>query len=315
MASTHALYQSFNGNIKLTESKKDGLRTSRNAIRDDIESWLSSNNKSGSRFKMQGSFAMHTAVNPINGDEFDIDDGLYLTDFEDTEKSGWPSCDAVHNWVVSAVEDRTTAAPSNKNTCVRVSYGHGYHVDIPVYIKTDGMPHLAHKTKGWIKSDAEGFVAWLNDKADSDGQLKRIVRYLKRWKDYCNVPLKGVELTILAANNFSKAQGRDDDAVRYTVEGIKKSLEIDFACRKPVAPWEDLFEDISQTKRETILSKLAALLNALNKAKNAEDERSASNHLRNVFGDDFPKGDSSKRTSSYVTTTAPAVLKHDGRSG
>lgn len=37
---------------------------------------------------------------------------------------------------------------------------------------------------------------------DNDEQLRRLVKYLKAWKDYKSVPLKGIEITILVSNNY-----------------------------------------------------------------------------------------------------------------
>lgn len=315
MASTHRLFREFDNAIKLTTSKRDELTTSRDAIRSDIRQWLKDKDKGQARFKLQGSFAMHTVINPIDDDEFDIDDGLYLEEFEDANKEDWPACSTVHSWVVSAVQGRTKTPPKDKNACVRVTYGHGYHVDIPIYIKLDGAAYFADKARGWTQSDAEGFVEWLDGKNDAEGQLKRIIRYIKRWKDYCNVPLKGIELTILCAQNFSPANGRDDDAVRYTMENVLTSLKACFECKKPVAAWEDLFEGKSDADKSSILAKLEKLLDALISASSTPSEGDAADFLRGVFESDFPKPDHPKNTLAYVTTSAPAVLKHDGRSG
>lgn len=315
MASTHNLFKTFNDTIKLTEAKKDELRISRDAIRDDIKSWLSDNGKGSSSFMMQGSFAMHTTVNPLDGNEYDVDDGLHLDKYKDADKSTWPAATTAHDWVLSAVSGRTSKSPENKDACVRVTYGHGYHVDVPIYIECNGMTHLASKANGWIESDACGLVDWLNGRNDADGQLKRIIRYLKRWKDYRDVPLKGIAITILVADSFCAATNRDDDATRYTVEKILSSLNASFTCRKPVASYEDLFDGISDSRKKTILDELVILVDELRAAEDEPDQEDASNHLRKVFGDDFPKGDPPSKAAAFVTTSSPAVLKHDGRSG
>lgn len=315
MADTSSLFRKFNDRIKLTESKKEELRISRDAIRNDIKDWLLANGEGVASFRIQGSFAMNTTVNPIGNDDYDIDFGLHLNKYKDTEMLTWPEPKTVHNWVISAVTGRTSGDPINKDACVRVSYGHGYHVDIPIYIEYEGMAYLASLSKGWIPSDASGFVDWFKDKKDDDGQLVRIVRYLKRWKDYRHVPLKGIELTILSANNFSGATNRDDDAVRYTVENISASLQANFKCVKPVAAFEDLFQDASESKINGILDEFSFLAEKLQDANDDLSQRAAANYLREVFGDDFPKESPSANASSFAVTSIPSVLKHDGRSG
>ncbi len=72
----------------------------------------------------------------------------------------------------------------------------------------DDVAYLAHKTKGWIVSDPKAFKDWFIKKVqDNDEQLRRVVKYMKAWKEYKEVPLKGIGITILAANNFEIYEG------------------------------------------------------------------------------------------------------------
>ncbi len=304
----------FGNSIELSSSKRTELRSSRDAIRDTVRNSFVDSGRSV-KFYMQGSIAMSTAVNPIGDDNYDLDDGAYLCDYEDTDASEWPSAVTVHSWVKDAVKDQTSGSPKDKNACVRIPYKHGYHIDMPLYIMKDGAAHLAHKSQGWIVSDAKEFKSWFGDKCKPNGgQLRRIVRYLKRWKDCCDVELKGIELTILAASNFNGARGRDDDSLRYTVEAIIESLDASFECVKPVEPHEDLFEDFSQARKDDVMGALRKLLSNLRAAHETASEKTASTKLRESFGDSFPSEEDSA-VSRYARTSAPAVLKRDGRSG
>ena len=259
MADMNSAFIKFGDSIKLSKAKRSELCLSRDAIRETIRSSFSDSDRSV-KFCMQGSIAMSTTVNPIDEDDYDLDDGAYLCDYEDADEGEWPSTPAAHKWVKDAVEGQTSASPKDKNTCVRIPYKHGYHIDMPIYIMKDGTAYLAHKSQGWIKSDAKEFRNWFSDKCKpNDGQLRRVVRYLKRWKDCCGVELKGIELTILAASNFNEAKGRDDDSLRYTVEDIIESLDGSFGCKKPVEPFEDLFEGFSQTKKDSVMKALRKL--------------------------------------------------------
>lgn len=314
MADMNSAFIKFGDSIKLSKAKRSELCLSRDAIRETVRSSFSDSDRSV-KFCMQGSIAMSTTVNPIDEDDYDLDDGAYLCDYEDADEGEWPSTSAAHKWVKDAVEGQTSASPKDKNTCVRIPYKHGYHIDMPIYIMKDGTAHLAHKSQGWIKSDAKEFRNWFSDKCKlNDGQLRRVVRYLKRWKDCCGVELKGIELTILAASNFNEAKGRDDDSLRYTVEGIIESLDGSFECKKPVEPFEDLFEGFSQTKMDNVMKALRKLLSNLESAHETISEKEASDKLRASFGDSFPHVEDSA-VSRYVKTAAPAVLKRDGRSG
>lgn len=315
MAKMDAEFKEFDSAIKLSDAKTKELRASRDAIRESLREWFKDNDKGAVKFCMQGSMAMGTVISPLNDDDYDIDDGIYLEEV-DLSEDECPSATVVHSWVVKAVSDQTSYEPINKNTCVRVPYAHGYHVDIPIYVLEGGSAYLAHKRDGWVNSDAKDFGEWLQEKSFDGAQLKRVIRYLKRWKDYCGVDLKGIEVTILVGENYEAASGRDDDALRYTVENIIAALDADFKCKKPVAPGEDLFEGCSDTKKDSIKSKLRTLHKVLVDANETDDPHRASEKLRTCFGADFPLVEDKKESrASLVATAAPAILVRDGRSG
>ena len=156
---------------------------------------------------------MKTLVNPPSGGDYDLDDGVYLHGYEKMKMEDWPSPATVHSWVRDAVKDRTKSDPIDKDTCIRVSYSAGYHIDLPVYIIKDDTAYLAHKSKGWVESDPKAFRSWFIDKVTSDTygeQLRSVVTYLKAWKDYRGISFKGIEITILTTLNFDQYTDRDD---------------------------------------------------------------------------------------------------------
>lgn len=308
----HSDFIKFNDTIKLSSYKSDNLKISRDALRKDIRNWFSEKNKNQPKFCWQGSFAMKTTVNPIS-DDYDLDDGVYLQGYSNDENE-WPTTTSVHNWVKTATDERTSVDSTDKNTCVRVNYVDGYHIDLPIYIMKDEEAYLAHKSNGWIISDPKAFTDWFIDKVNENNeQLRRLVRYLKAWKDYKDVPLKSIEITILVAENFDGYDSRDDKALLGTIEKIFNALEENFSCVKPVAPGEDLFDGISDTKKNKIISSLTTLKNDLSSAISEENDETATEILQNLFGIRFPKIENSSK--SYVVTSSPGVLKHDGRSG
>lgn len=320
MANSHDAFQSYNSSITLTSAKTNSLQTSRDALRKIIRDYFDENDMYCPKFCWQGSFAMKTIVNPID-DDYDIDDGIYLQGYENTATDEWDSVDTVHTWVLNAVDDQTKEDSKDKSTCIRVYYSAGYHVDLPIYIVNNNTAYLAHKTKGWLQSDPKAFKDWfINLLAVKGEQLRRVVRYLKAWKDFKDVDLKGVEITILVAQNFSPYANRDDKAMRDTLSLILDKLQLNYSCYKPVFPYEDLFEGHSKTKKESIISKLTSLRDALSSAIDASDIAVATEKLNSCFGSRFPITKSSKTeetnsASVYQRTSAPGVLGSDGRSG
>ena len=318
MANLNGLYSKFSDEITISSTKRESLRTSRDALREDIKEWFSDNGKLLPSFYGQGSYAMKTLINPINGNDYDIDDGVYIDGYEDEDISNWPIPSTIHKWIKDAVEDRTVAGATDKDTCVRVNYAKGYHIDIPAYICKGDDAYLAHKSKGWFISDPKSFTNWFINKVRDDinygEQLRRVVKYIKAWRDYKGNPLKGIEITILATNHFERYEGRDDKSIKGTVDNIIAELERTFCCIKPVEPYEDLFEDASETRKSSIISGLKSLSENLGKAILEEDEKKATEILRgSVFGNRFPLGKETQK-NNYAVSAAPGVLKSDGRS-
>ena len=103
MADLNETIVSFNNNIKLSEKRKKELRTSRNAVREDIRKYFDENrDKHTVKFKGQGSFSMNTSILPLSG-EYDVDDGVYIFGKEEDR----PTPSQAHGWILKAVENRT----------------------------------------------------------------------------------------------------------------------------------------------------------------------------------------------------------------
>lgn len=107
--------------------------------------------------------------------------------------------------------------------------------------------------------------------------------------------------------------------MRDTLLKIISTLNESFTCVKPVSPGEDLFDGISETKKNKILNGLTELKEALDKAIEEDDPAIASDYMIGMFGERFPKGESPKKsdetTASFIRTSSPGVLRHDRRSG
>ncbi|HEY8361520.1 MAG TPA: CBASS cGAMP synthase [Tissierellaceae bacterium] len=318
MANLNSLFLTFNENITLSATKEENLKTGRNALREKIKKNFQENGRNTPKFCWQGSFAMRTIINPLGDNEYDIDDGVYLQGYSDKDKSEWPATTTVHNWILNAVDGHTDTPPVNKNTCVRVIYANNYHIDLPAYIIKDDVAYLAHKKDGWVESDPKAFTDWFVGKVQDNGeQLRRLVKYMKAWKDYKDVDLKGIAITILVSNNFYSYDNRDDKSLLGTVTNIIDTLEEKFECIKPVKPNEDLFKDFSESKKENIFNALKRLKDSLDEAINEEDEEKASEVLREQFGDRFPKGKPKKEnemSSPFIKTKSPGVINNDGHS-
>ncbi|MDQ0897500.1 CBASS cGAMP synthase [Paenibacillus sp. V4I7] len=324
MSNCHDLFTNFHNEIYLDSTQKESLRTSRNEIRKKIKKYFKEElGLAEPKFYGQGSYMMNTTVTPIDG-EYDVDDGIYLEHLKDMEEKDWATPATVHSWIVKATKGHTSTDPVDKNTCVRVIFKAKYHVDLPIYVKkTDEHPKLAHKSKGWIDSDPKELTKWFNDEVKEKGnQLKRLVRYLKAWKDNKEGDTKlpsGMFLTILAANHFvADHPDEDDAALAATAKAIHNALSDSFSLTRPVFPSEELMSDWSDTRRDNFLNKLANLVKKAEEALEESDKTKASKKWIDVFGDRFPEHETTEaaksETNSVVIASAPPVLGNHGRS-
>ncbi|MDN3643618.1 hypothetical protein QWY87_12950 [Lutimonas halocynthiae] len=306
MAVLHKEFIEFNKNISLTSKRKESLKNSRKELRKKIRKWFKDNkpDELQPKFNGQGSYSMNTVINPLpvtdsQGKQklmYDLDDGVYF--IKKNEQNDHRSINTLHNWIFDSVDNHTGQSSIKKNTCIRVVFADGHHIDLPIYYKNEESILLAHRSKGWLESDPKEFTEWFNGKKTT--QLERIVRYLKAWKNFRetnNNSLKlpsGFELTILATENYFE-DDNDDRAFRETIRNIESQLTntFGFKCLRPTTPaGEDLFANYSDTRKSNFLSSISSLLNDLDRADEEPNFRKASNILvKNQFGSRYPLGE------------------------
>jgi hypothetical protein len=99
--------------------------------------------------------------------------------------------------------------------------------------------------------------------------------------------------SILAVENFSFQEKRDDLALLYTLSSINTAIQ---SCivKKPVAPYENLWEDISQEEKDEHIGQLQSLFEDVKNAVENTSEHRSSLVLREQFGERFPLLDDEK---------------------
>jgi len=336
MANLHETFIDFDEIIRLSTKKKDQLRISRNSVRKDIEKYFEKNrDKHTVKFKGQGSFSMNTTILPING-EYDVDDGVYIFGKEEDR----PTPQTAHDWIYKAVENRTSQKTIDKNTCVRVQYAGDYHIDLPIYYKTDGnenefffdskdIPELAHKNKGWIQSDPYEFKKWFDVKAQAKPQLKRIVRYLKAWtdnKNNSNSSLKfpsGMIFTILASEDNFIDSVRDDESMLSTLKNIQKKIDdtrffgASYVCKRPtVDKTENLLVKYSaETTKKNFLDALDSFIKSGEQAIASNSKKDACAKWQKHIGDRFPCSSIVENDKDLAKSFAiPDIIRSDNKS-
>ncbi|MDB3892062.1 hypothetical protein N9368_03005 [Alphaproteobacteria bacterium] len=211
---------------------------------------------------------MQTMIQAADND-YDIDDGIYFKRSQlETMQGNDKSASTVRQMICEALSDeRFNDPPEVKTNCVRVNYGAGYHVDIPIY-RTDesgNNPELA--SAEWIVSNARDVKAWFDREnqrkspdTQNESQLRRIVRLLKcfaksreSWKK--TLP-SGFALTILVCEQFYPCLGRDDISFYNTLCNINNRLCQHLDIRHPTTPNTLVNSGVSDAKTSNLNDRL-----------------------------------------------------------
>ncbi len=310
MSNCDKLFKDFNENLKITTKKKTSLKTSKDALRKRILDYFSIHHpKYKPKFYIQGSYKMKTTIR-TKDDTCDLDDGVYFSSNPDNV-----TATTLQKWVKDAVDGITEATPSHRSKCITVDYKAGYNIDLPVFVfdsNIDIHPNLAVKNVGFKSDDPKEFVDAFNKITDSNGQLVRIVRYLKAWCDYKREKMpSGLVMTVLAMD-FFLSNDRDDVALKFTLIEIEKALKKSFKCKMPTTPKDDLLEDYDENRKSNFMSNLADFIADAKKAVDDEKNNKAASKLwQKHFGKTyFPDGidedeaavDSTKLSSTIGST-------------
>lgn len=194
MLTLQKYFLEFHKNIKLDDfDENQTLRDKRDILIEDLRNRLSEDAPSFENFD-QGSYAMNTGTKPKDGN-YDIDEGLIFDctsdEYEDPVELKKMVRDAL------AYSNRTVHI---RRPCVTVEYLKNgevdYHVDLAIYARRSGEIVLdlakgkefsESEQRIWEISDPKGLIAEIRNRfsdKDEKAQMRRCVRYLKRWRDH-----------------------------------------------------------------------------------------------------------------------------------
>ena len=334
-AKLHKQFQDFHDTIKLDKSSTL-LKGKRDMLQSDIESKLPdklsgigiSITKTDLSFFDQGSYrqGISTGIKSATADrdvavEFELD----IDHHDDPRK--------VKKCVRDALKIENVRHPAIKEPCVTVTYlkagEESIHIDFPIYAKHNGSYFLARGKEtsekyDWERCDPHGLNSFLENMfAGNEGnQLRRIVRYLKKWKveNYGDSYTKdqmppSIALTLMAGDVFEyqTTDGQDDDlaALSSVAKGIKGKFRYNWDTEKytisyslPVCPWSNVFYKMSEEYQDRFYKKICTLCTKVQNAVDATEEYEAAKFLQAVFGEDFelpeePKAKSGTARNEY----------------
>lgn len=343
MADCRTQFNKFHDAIKLRE-ENEILKSKRDIIINKLNEKLPEETDFTFTVSNQGSYAMRTGIKPLD-DDYDIDIGIYFSMSNNDAKPV-----EAKKWIEKSLSDHTDDVKI-KMPCVTVTYQAGYHVDIAVYTTNniDGKSYIARGKptseadyKCWDESNPKDLIKTIKEySSDEDDrkQFRRVVRFLKRWKDVnftsVNGKPTGIALTSCVYHWLEvqkttdlfdgRSTYKDLDALIDIVEKmiskfVFESILIDgdyklmprLEVKLPVEPRPDLFEKMSYKQMETFKNKLEALLESLKEAKGKTDPTEAAEILKKKFGEDFPVP--SKSSTAKQSLIPPVISSSESAS-
>lgn len=288
--------------ILLPPSQLDELRTKRNIVRARIKRRLAAMDYyQPIGFRGQGSVAMGTIIREQWYSSYDIDDGIYFSDYAlSGPRGGMTSAREARAFVFAAAHDnRYTYSPEMRRHCIRVYYSQGFHIDIPVYRKTYGPRgvRIDLASTDWRPSDPLAVTRWFKAAAAmshgfyANRQLTRIVRLVKAWTaSRSNWPgrmLSGFGVTKLVVDHYRQHRGRDDRALYDTLAAIYDALERSTQIWHPVIRGETICGPGNDAPARFFRDNLGFYLERLKNIRRARTRADALRYWDSFFNCDF----------------------------
>lgn len=299
MANNHEQFKAFHNEIKATSTRRKTLKKNRDTLRTKIKKYFKDNHDDYIQptFFWQGSYAMRTLLNPIKDENglgaYDLDDGIY---FESDDINDRKTIDWYHQEVYEAVKDHTDNGAEDLDPCVRVQYADGHHIDLAIYFlhTTQDKTMLAHRKEPWHESNPDEMIDWFSDECEDKTKLRELVRFMKAWCEYkrsegTKMP-SGCIMTMLTSKYYKwNDEDRYDIAMRDILKKMYDDLSIEgnFHCMRPVAPYEDLFDNYTKSRKETFLKELKSFKEDAERAIASKNPHEACLKWQNHFGTRF----------------------------
>lgn len=241
------------------------------------------------------------------------------------------------------VKERGWKLITDKPTCVRIEIAPFAHIDVPLYAIPDkefttlaksavldygylnldeairkaerdawtALPRnsvlLAHRERNWMESDPRPVKEWFLAEVSARGeQLRRVVRYLKAFRDWKWASGGPASILLMAAAVplFEKRERRDDLALLDVVAALPAKLRK--GVNNPVEESESLTARLGKEGVEEAAKAFEELEIMLRGAIHASDGATACNWMASQFGPRFPNAPGRVKITSVAAAIAAA---------
>lgn len=263
---------------------------------------------------LQGSYANSTAVEPVDGGEYDLDLICVVVPAASGANTALNDLEQTFNG-----DKRYRDRVRSKTPCIRLEYaedevGH-FHVDIVPSRRSQSAPlEVPRKDQGWHDSAPEEYADWCLRQGD---EFARTVKALKRWRDLhqgVRSAIKSIVLQVLVSQHMPRIPD-DGERLAETIRALGRHLQTATsppAVWNPVLPNENLAARWTETAFADFKKELADAETWVDLATSSEDLAETCDAWRDLLGDDFPAPSKSALGIALFDTSHAATLESMG---
>lgn len=284
MATTTAkAFDEFGDKLRLTAHQEATVRQRRSRVADILsDAFPSTSNMPLTTTRIIGSARRNTIIRPL--DDIDVlavfDDSQVWSMYQyDSTKFLYRVRDALTQYKIQVVGARGQA--------VRLFYTQPPHVDIAAVVPYGSQYYIPKGNGSWLITDPDGVDDFLgNRQTELGGQLRPLVRLLKRWNNVHSKRLRSFHLEMVAQQTFATLSSNRRTASMRFFEWAGSHLNVG----DPTSG-ESLGNRLTWNQRQDILTSFSTAHSRAQKAvnfENAGDYGSAIGQWKLVFGNEFP---------------------------
>lgn len=313
-------YKKYFDAIHLTDesSEYQNIKEKDEKISQAIETELTNRGYKVIKTFQQGSMSTKTAVIPINGSDYDIDKAIIIDEKKSNDELVENDPTIIKKIIKDVLFSCHFKEPEIKTPCVTANYlGEPIHIDYVVYKQNAcgqlyiglGKESAQPENKKWKLADPETLKKWLTFKdniyvtSEERAQFRRIVSYLKRWRDihFTNESVRkkiySIGLTAMVHKSISfefdnDSRPNDHLCLQNTISNFNKFYtqnhngDYEWNVRLPHASDQNIFEKLSIDAGNQLYNKLSTLHAELSKLSHVNSVNP--DDFQKLFGTDFP---------------------------
>jgi len=289
MSTVAERFNKFLSNIQLTSAQIQDAQTKYNGVCKKLHDHYYDFSYDGSTKLLVGSYGKNTAIAPPT--DIDI---LFIMPYEEFDRydsySGNGQSQLLQDIKNILLEKYPDTSMRGDGQVVMVNFV-SYNVEvIPGFLLKNGNYYIpdTHSGGGWKETSPKSEMENLtSSNKRSNGNTIKLIKMIKAWKYYCNVPIKSLVIELRAVNFLKKWKYYDKSSTYYDWmirDFLRELLEyVNGSCRIPGIDEKIYYGDEWESKARS----------ALNRAEKAcefelkKDYISATQEWKKIFGDRF----------------------------